>query len=161
MDMINHLGFKLIDPVEAEESWALDGGSQFNVVEIYIDGREICDVIKPIEEAFIEKSETSSQFDDTYGHLDPKNLYDNLSWAAKHDPYFENEDCLLLCCETCGEPECWSIAIKIKKDKNFIYWYDFEHNHEGFEYGLSYIFEKNQYDSAMRKLRKFISQQMR
>lgn len=163
---ISNLDFKLIDPVEASEEWALVFGSSYYVVEIYIDGVELCDIVRPIEEAYIRKNRPDFLFylgrKQHYGHLCPKVLYDNLIHAEMpYDPYFENEECLLLCCAECGIPECWSFSIQVKEDEEFIYWYDFEHLFRDLEYGLSYRFEKKQYEAAMRKLRRFISQQKR
>ena len=57
-----------------------------------------------------------------------KNLVDSENIIALFDdPYFEYEECLLLCCAECGMSECWSFSIQVKEDKEYVYWYDFEH----------------------------------
>ena len=158
------LDFNLIDPVEAGEEWAVAFDSPYNVVEIYIDKVEIRDIVRPLEEAYMKESEPSllrMGHEQYYSHLWPKLLYDNLHYARMRDPYFENDDCLLLGCVECGIPECWSFSIKVREDEKYIYWYDFEHLYREWEYGLIFRFEKRQYEAAMRKLHKFISQQMR
>lgn len=162
----SHLDFKLIDPVEAGEELAVEFGSPYHVVEIYIDGVELCDIVRPLEKACIKKGTFDFSYykrhKQHYGHMRPGELYGNLIRAVKYsDPDYEDDNCLLLCCAQCGMSECWSISIQVEENEEYIFWYDFHHLVEDWEYGLTYKFEKKQYESTMRKLRRFIRQQKR
>ena len=151
MSNINTLDFKMFDPVEAGEEWAVDFGSNHKVVEIYIDGQRLLDTIREIEIPYAQ-GEDSPELAGDYGHVSPRELYSDLSTAADENSYSHDLGVYLFCCASCGEPGCWSVTLRVREDADFVYWYGFEHEHRGWEYNLEYKFEKKAYEQAMKKL---------
>lgn len=151
MEGFNTLDFKMIDPAEAGEEWAVDSETIYRAVEIYIDGREILEIIREIEIPYVEEDE--HVFAGDYGHVSPKSLYGELSSATDEGSFSHSWGVYLFCCGSCGEPTCWSVTILVKEDGESVYWYDFRHEHMAWDYNLTYRFEKNQYARAMQKLK--------
>lgn len=147
--MADKLEFKLIDPVEANENWALEYGSKCKGVEIYINGTEIVPILKGIEILYASK-EGKPHLAGDYGHNTPKHLYSQLTKSL--------DGAELLCCGGCGDSGCWSVLVSIEQDDEYVYWNHFEHNHRDWEYGLSYRFEKQEYEQAMQQLKGFVEE---
>lgn len=139
--MIDNLTFQIINP-KGKEEWADDYNIE-KVVEIYINEIEIIDILKPIETPFAIR-DNQPNLAGNYGHQTPEELYSNLT------EYSENVE--LLCCGGCGIIGCWSISVNIEKDDKYVYWKEFKHNHRDWKYNISYKFDKEKYESAMKKL---------
>lgn len=154
MGEINVLEFKMLDPIEAGEPWAVDYGSNHQVVEVIIDGESILDIIRKIEKTYLQEEGLLRLQDhgNDYGHISPKDLYDDLGSAMVIGSYACDFGVHLFCCGECGEPGCWSVKFRVKEDDGFVYWYDFRHNHRDWTYNLNYRFEKKAYQKAMNKL---------
>lgn len=150
MTDVNVLEFKLINPLKSGEKWENEFTSR-KVTEIYIDGKEILDILLPIETSYKDPKDIQEKGCE-YGHLAPSSLFGSLSdamipWAD----CVENE--FYLCyCGSCGEPGCWSVSAKVKVEENCVIWYDFEHSHKDWKYNLRYRFDRTQYESALKKL---------
>ena len=159
MDGVNTLDFVMFDPIEAREEWAVDFGSTHKVVEILIDGRSMKEHIQEIERPFIKEDPSIEDDTEQYGHVSPKSLYDDLMEAA--DPLYDSGlGVYLFCCASCGEQGCWSVTCKVKEDEQYVYWYDFQHEHRDWNYHLSFRFDKDAYEQAMRKLKLMSQKQM-
>lgn len=144
--MADNIEFKIINPVDKGEEWALEYGSTKNTVEIYINNIEIIRLLKNVEESYA-LSENHPSIAGAYGHISPEILYSELT---------DKEKCaFLLCCNDCGDIGCWSVSVHIKEDENYVYWYDFEHNHRDWEYDLSFKFIKKDYIKALDSLLKY------
>ncbi len=154
---VSTLEFKSIHPVEAGEEWAMELDNPPRVVEIYIDGREMADTIAAIERPYKEEEGLDLDVED-YGHLPAADLYGELSMAT--DEIYGSE-VYLFCCRSCGEPGCWSVTCRVAEDEEYVYWYDFEHEHRDWEYHLRYKFEKCQYDESLGKLKRMADSQKR
>ena len=160
MDKVNTLEFKMIDPVEAGEEWAVDLGSLVKVVEIYIDGKEMLDIVKPEDDAFMRAEAQEIQEDEwnwsngiPYGHVDPRSLYKNLVEATEEGSYSYDEGVFLFVCNSCGIEGCWSITMHVKEDDKYVYWYDFKHFNRDWHYNLSFKFDKIRYYQALEILK--------
>lgn len=158
MNSYNNLDFKMFDPVEAGEVWAVDFGSNHKVVEIYIDGKRLLDTIRKIEVPYA-KEEGHPDLAGDYGHVSPSELYSDLSTATDENSYSYELGVYLFCCAGCGEPGCWSVTLQVKEDEESVYWYNFEHEHRDWEYNLTYRFEKNAYAQALHKLKNMAARQ--
>ncbi len=143
--MADKLEFKLIDPVETGEAWALEYGSKSMGVEIYINGREIVSILKEIELPYATQ-EGKPHLAGDYGHNTPQHLYEMLTEAVEVE---------LLCCGGCGDSGCWSVLVSVREEEDYVYWEHFEHNHRDWSYPLSYCFDRQEYEQALEVLRGF------
>ena len=152
--MTDKLEFKLIDPVKNGEEWA-DDRKDCRAVEIYLNGREIIDILKEIEMPFA-KEEGHPDIAGGYAHNTPKFLYRSLSETLVEGTYSNNYGAELLCCSSCGSSGCWSAIVHVRQDKDFVYWENFEQNHrENWKYNLSYKFDRTEYEKESEKLKGF------
>ena len=138
---VDILKFKIIDP-KGKEDWA-DDYDISEAVEIYINGREIIELLKEIETPFA-MDEGHIDIAGAYGHLTPKELYSELTDA---------EESSLLCCDGCGFIGCWSVLVSVKMDDIYVYWNEFKHNHRDWKYNISYKFSRLEYENALKQLR--------
>lgn len=148
---INHLNFKLIDPVLADEEWAKDWKNPPKVVEIYVDGVEIAEIYRKIEVPYCEQEGHPNLAGD-YGHMPVKELYEDLSEATIEGSYSNKLGVYPVCCGGCGEPGCWSVTFHVRESDEFVWWYGFEHEHRNWEYNLEFKFLKSDYLKEMNKL---------
>lgn len=149
--MVDKIRFNIIDP-RGKEEWAKDCDVS-KVVEIYINDREIVDILREIERTYAEQ-EGKPNLAGAYGHNTPKVLYDNLSQAEEDELNGYEDGVELLRCLECGFMDCWSILVRIKQDEKYVYWYDIKHNHRDWNYDIAYQFDKNEYDMALQELKK-------
>lgn len=153
--MTDKLEFKLIDPIEKCEEWADPSDEKIRAVEIYINGREIVDILKELEMPFADE-EGHPTLAGAYGHRIPKELYNVLSESLIENSYEWEYGAEVLCCNDCGFPGCWSATVKIRQDEKFVYWENFEQNHrKNWKYDLSFKFDKNEYEKEFEKLKSF------
>lgn len=137
---VDVLEFKIFNP-QGKENWA-DDSDVYEAVEIYINGKEIVELLKEIETPFaIDEGETDLA--GAYGHLTPGELYSELK---------DVEESALLCCDGCGLSGCWSVLINIETDENYVYWKDFKHNHREWKYGIAYKFDRKTYEEILKEL---------
>lgn len=153
--MTDKLEFKLIKPSSKGEIWAEDEGRNLRAVEIYINNRELVDILREIEKPFAEE-EGHPNLAGGYGHNIPQILYKDFTEALIPETYSQLYGVELLCCKDCGVPGCWSPKAKIRQDEEFVYWEDFCQNHrKNWVYNLSYKFAKAEYEAEMEKLKSF------
>ena len=144
MGEVNTLRFKVIDPVEAGEHWTDVQETNSFAVEIYIDDKEILDIIRPVEAPFMKAEGLDLKPGDDYGHVRPQDLYKDLIEATTSDSFSHDYGVYLCCCGGCGEPGCWSVTAKVKEEDDNVIWYDFKHEHRDWEYDLEFRFENQQ-----------------
>lgn len=137
---VDILNFKIINP-KGKEDWA-DDYDVSEVVEIYINGEEIVELLKEIEMPFA-MNEGNIDIAGAYGHLTPKELYSELA---------DTEESALLCCDGCGFIGCWAIFVNVEMDDSYVYWKGFRHNHRDWEYDISYKFSRIEYENAIKQL---------
>lgn len=138
---VDALEFRIINP-KGIEAWA-DDCDICEAVEIYINGREIVELLKEIETPFaIDEGEIDLA--GAYGHLTPAELYSELNDA---------DESALLCCDSCGLIGCWSVLVSVEMDEKYVYWKEFEHNHRKWKYNISYKFDRKEYEDALKQLK--------
>ncbi len=142
--------FKIVNPQNKEE-WIEEYSNIDAVAEIYINGTEIIDILKPIEQPYCDE-EGHPDIAGSYGHNTPKYLYESLMNAMNKESYESKDGVELLCCGGCGYSGCWSTLVFIRDDEKFVYWEKIEHNHRDWKYNLSYKFEKLAYYRALETL---------
>lgn len=140
--MTDSLEFKIINPIGKEE-WA-DDYKIDKVVEIYINGKELIEILKLIETPYSLK-EGNMELAGAYGHITHGELYKSLT--------IDDEDVELLCCSDCGDSGCWSILIDIEDGDNYIFWKNFKHNHRDWKYDICYKFDKIEYVNSLKQLK--------
>ena len=132
-EKINMLSFRLFDPVEAGEPWALSYGAFDRVVDIVIEGKPLLETIRAVEKPYMDAEGLPADVDDfNYGHISPHILYMNLCEAASDDEidsFAREYGAELYCCSDCGETGCWSVLTHIRSEEDFVYWYNFEQSH--------------------------------
>lgn len=148
---ISHLDFRLIDAVSAGEEWAGDAKKPINVVEIYIDDVEIAEIFRKIEIPYC-KAEGHPDLAGDYGHIPADELYKDLIEATTEGSFSYELGVYPLCCESCGEPGCWSVTFHVREDDEYVWWYGFAHEHRDWKYDLEFRFLKSEYTEAMSKL---------
>lgn len=150
---INQLNFKLIDALAAGEDWAEDAdiNNPIHVVEIYIDGVEIVEIFRRVELPYCEQ-EGHPDMAGSYGHESAKQLFRDLINAPKESSLTYEMGVYPVCCRSCGMSCCWAVTFHIREDENFVWWYQFEHEHRDWEYNLEFKFTKTDYAAAMEKL---------
>ena len=148
------LEFKLVDPIEKKEEWALELKSTQKVVEIYLNGREIVEILSEVEKPYAEE-EGHPSLAGAYGHNYAKELYGDLAEAMTEGSYFQEKGVELLCCNDCGDRGCWSVLVMIKQDEGYVYWEHFRNNHRKWDYDISFRFAKKDYEQAMQQLKAF------
>ena len=137
---VDILKFEIINP-KGKEDWADDYDAS-EAVEIYINGREIIELLKEIETP-LAMDEGHIGIAGAYGHLTPKQLYSELN---------DIEESALLCCGDCGFIGCWSIFIRVEMDKGYVYWKEFRNNHRDWKYNVSYKFNRQEYENALKTI---------
>ncbi len=161
VEKISVLSFKLLDPVEAGEPWALSYGAFDKVVDIVIDDKSLLETIRAIEMPYMEAEGFEPEVADfNYGHRNPRELYYELSTAESEeeiDSFAHEYGAELYCCADCGESGCWSVLTHIRVESDFVYWFDFEQNHRDWAYNLEFKFKRTQYDQAMSYLKRLES----
>lgn len=149
--MCDKLEFRIFDAKDREDWADIYEKDECHAVDIYINGEEICSILKKIERS---QDDTGNLAGD-YGHREPRWLYSDLKEALVEGTYNYKYGVELLCCSSCGEEGCWSVMAKVKDDGEFIYWKDFHHNHRDWVYNLSYKFDKQEYEAQMKKMNSF------
>ena len=122
-----------------------DGGAG-----IYINGRELVDIIIPIEDHLIGAGDKCAPGE--YSHLPADMLYKELSDAAVPGTYAYNDGAYLTCCLICESCSCWSLLAHVKTTEDEVIW-TLSHNHRNWDYGVQFCFEKTQYEAALNRLR--------
>ena len=153
--MADELEFKLVDPIEKKEEWALEFKSTQKVVEIYLNGRELVEILKEIETPYaLEEGHPSLA--GAYGHNYAKELYADLTETMTEGTYCHEKGVELLCCSGCGDKGCWSVLVMVKQDEDYVYREQFRNNHRKWNYDIAFQFTKKDYEQAMQKLKTFI-----
>ena len=137
---VDILEFKIMNP-KGKEDWA-DDYDISEAVEIYINKREMIELLKEIETPFAS-AEGHINIAGAYGHLTPGQLYSELT---------DSGECALLCCNDCGFIGCWSVMVNVERDDSYVYWKEFRHNHRDWKYNISYKFDRLEYESALKQL---------
>lgn len=138
---VDVLNFKIINP-KGKEDWA-DDCDISEAVEIYINGKEIVEILKEIETPFA-KNENAIDIAGAYGHLTPRELYSELN---------DTKESALLCCDGCGFIGCWAVLVSVEMDEEYVYWKEFRHNHRKWEYNISYKYDRREYEDALEQLK--------
>ncbi len=144
--MCDKIEFIRSDPALKGEEWAMEYSAPHVSAEIYINGRELADILKDEELAYAE-AEGHPSLAGAYGHIAPYKLYTALNKAYDNGGRAE-----LLCCRQCGETGCWSVSMHIIRDGKYVCWQEFKHIHREWHYSLSYKFSAPEYEKALEKL---------
>lgn len=142
--------FKIINP-KGKEAWA-EFFDVSKAVEIYINDTKLVDILHEIEIPYAT-NEGKPSLAGSYGHLTPKELFDNLTNSKAPDEYNEEFGNEILCCGGCGDSGCWSVYVFISYDDYYVYWYKFRHNHRDWKYNISYKFDRKEYEKSLEDLK--------
>lgn len=118
------------------------------VVRVFIDGRDLVDLVRPIELPFAAAE----------GHPDIAGAYDGLlpsDWLELPEQYGDDGRVALLAC-TCGEIGCWPLRARIEEDDETVTWSDFQQPHRaGWSYDSfgPFVFVRSQYYDEVGRVR--------
>lgn len=146
----DRISFRGFDPKAAGEDWAEEIIKPEPVIGIYINGTELVDILRPIEDALKEFGDECES--GGYGHLSASELYRELVSAAVPETFDSYYGAHLLCCKSCGECGCWSVLAKVEASEDTVVW-TLSHNHRDWDYKLRYIFSRIEYDNAVKGLK--------
>lgn len=142
----DNLSFKLADPKELGEEWALKLQESPTVAEVYINGEELISIVRERESKIKDADDLCEP--GSYGHLSVDELYRELREAQTGQYEYAH----LLCCNNCGDCFCWSVQVKISVGLKYVTWTLF-HNHRDWEYDLTYRFDKQMYSEFIENIR--------
>lgn len=123
------------------------------VVGIYINGRELLDLVNELE-----KGKWKSGARD-YIHQTAAELYGNLVPNDDLKDWQKENGTEILSC-TCGIIEDSSPTVFIDTDERFVYWKALGHNQmdkEQYYFPLNYVFDRKEYAQALEELKKFVA----
>lgn len=146
----DRLSFKLSDPKELGEEWALKLQESPTVAEVYINGEELIPIVRE-RECIIKDADDLCE-PGSYGHLSVDELYRELHEAQTGQYEYAH----LLCCNNCGDCFCWSVQAKISVGLKYVTW-TISHNHRDWEYDLTYRFDKQMYSEFIKKSKLLLS----
>ena len=154
MDMIkkDHIHFERVSS-EGEGWLKWKPGEEF-VVYIYINGKEIRDILKEQEMKYVDEPEHAG----AYGHMTAYELYLELAEALIPGSYANEDGAYIVCCSDCGEAGSWSAPVTVEQDRNYIYWKRFEHDHRDWKYDISYVFDRTEYMEELMSLKEMMSE---
>ncbi len=140
------MSFKIIDGEIAPG----ETPDYLGVVGIFINEREILDIVSDLENEKFEDGEME------YIHQTAYQLYNNLG-ADNITDWQKKYGIEILSC-TCGYIEDGSPTVFIEKDEKYVYWRALGHNQlnkEHYYFPLNYVFDRKQYEQALEELKKF------
>jgi len=127
-------------------------GPYENGVNIFINGKNLIDLLKEYELPFAQK-ESHENIAGAYSGVGSHDLLDRICKSGEHVTIFT--------CGSCGEDGCWPMVIAIIEEGNSIRWKNFRQPHRGknskasfWDYSKfpEFVFEKNDYNNALKKL---------
>ena len=123
-----------------------------SVVNPYVDGVRLQDLIRPVEQPFADR-EGKPDLAGAYAGLPGS----TIPWPTRHllgDPllsWYDDGDTVLLGCE-CGDPGCWPLTAHVEVTDSSVTWYHFRTGHR--DWNLSdlepLVFDRTQYERALR-----------
>jgi hypothetical protein len=134
------------------------------VVEIYINGRNLIEMVREIEEPFAERE----------GHPDLAGTYTNIAARVLRPPsmhldgkpeddwYTYKGRVEVLSCGACGGSWCWPLSVRIEVRQESIVWRDFVQPHRDdpciqpvWDYsGFGpFMFDRAEYEQEIKRLR--------
>ena len=144
------LEFKTFDAKVAGEDWASETDNLPPVAGIFINGKELVDILCPLEEKL--KAEDDECAAGNYGHLFAEELYEELTVASISGTFSNDYGASLLCCLDCGDFGCWSVLCHIILSDTEVVW-TFTHNHRKWNYDLKFTFKRDEYEKALSSLK--------
>jgi hypothetical protein len=126
-----------------------------DVIHIYIDNRNLIEILKEYEIKFDKKIAGA------YEGMDSVTLFENLTGKGFSNSADESRFDILDC--ECEEYGCWTFSITTKDEDNFTIWETFEQTHRSSEssdfwdytdFGI-FNFDKKQYQNEIEKLKNF------
>jgi hypothetical protein len=119
------------------------------VVRIFIDGRDLVDLVRPIELPFT-RAEGHPEIAGNYDGLPPRD------WVDLPERYDDDDRVAVLACASCGEPGCWPLRVRVTASADRVTWSDFQQPHRP-EWSYAafgpFVFNRAQYDEEVARVR--------
>ena len=145
--------------IQIQESIS-EGGTKYDEVRLFIDGRDLIDMLKEFERPFAER-EGSPDIAGAYSGLPAKYASGEYLLGMKKSIYGENRDKISLLECTCGCGGCWPFAAKVTVLENSVIWSDFEQPHRTIKSAAAlwdysefgpFEFARKEYEQELSKL---------
>ena len=136
-----------------------NNGRIYVIVEIFIDGVNLIDLLKEYELPYAER-EGSPQIAGAYVGLAPQVLYRQLTRNVSEG--WPESKRNIYACSSCHEEGCWPMFITIKTQGDQVIWEEFEQPHRKVHSKVSawnysgfgpFVFEKSAYLQAVESLK--------
>lgn len=122
-------------------------------VEIYINDVDLIDLLREYEMPFADNEKPSPE----PGGYAPISYEEFLKNAYVTD---SDDDLLLYKCSDCGEPGCWPMVVKVKREGDKVIWSNFQqphrdessHNYWDYSSFGPFKFDLHQYDGLLSSL---------
>ena|SRR5687768_8236083 len=138
-------------------------GDRDSGVQIKINGRDLVDLVRAVENPYAYK-EGSSSLAGAYAGLPPEEVAPpslHFFGRPSYPAYCREPKVQVLGCE-CGEPGCWPLVCLIQVDRDRVLWSSFEQPHRSGEGNRAvwlydslgpFEFARDEYEAALEELR--------
>lgn len=123
-----------------------------DVVNIYVGGRRLQDMVRPVEQGFADAEGTPDLAGSYAGMHDLA-----IRWPSRHflgNPvlsWFGDGDTILLGC-ICGDPGCWPLTARVEVTEEIVTWRNFRTGHRDWDLSTfgPLVFDRGQYERALQ-----------
>lgn len=105
-----------------------EGGTRYNEIHIYIDGKNLIHMLKSFEKTFAER-EGSPNIAGAYSGLTAEFTSPGHFMGFGEKDYGEDDDKIGILDCNCGCGGCWPFAVRITVSDDSVIWSDFEQPH--------------------------------
>ena len=143
--------------LEVRKATNEDSGGQHSEVAIFINDRDLIDILREIEMPFaIREGHTDIAGD--YAGLPPEAVFlpSRYLLGESYDGSYVDKVTVLEC--TCGNPDCWPFLVRITVQDDRIIWSDFEQPHRArrdvfsrwsYDQLKPFVFDRAQYEAEL------------
>lgn len=128
------------------------GVGEREVIEVDIDGVDLREYVRPIEEPFAIAADTPS-LTAAYSGLAAV----AVAWPSRHylgepeETWYRENEAIILGCD-CGIADCWPLLARVSVGPTTVIWRDFRNGHRTWDLSAlgPFTFDRDQYESALR-----------
>jgi hypothetical protein len=144
IEQMNRIEFR----VESEEL----GTGPADVLNLYVDGSRLQDLIRPYEQPFAD-AEGKPTLAGQYVGLIERGLSAKQFLNQPTQTWFGDGDTILLGCE-CGEAGCWPLTAHVEVGSHRVLWRHFRTGHRKWDLSAfgPFEFDRAKYDASLKQV---------
>jgi hypothetical protein len=145
--------------LQIEEQKNEMGSLVYEMVSIFVNGRNLIDILKAVEMPFAQR-EGSPDIAGGYAGLRPEEIFlPSRRLLGEPEACSSDEKAAVLGCE-CGEMDCWPFPVRIAVRDDVVIWSDFEQPHRrghfvdrpwSYEQLRPFLFDRARYMAELEK----------